>query len=70
MGSQFPRFLIAGFCCISSHIAFKLDKQTMRSYSKLTCEYEFHILTNKKVSAAKDQGKSYMKVRSIGKGVT
>ena len=35
----------------------------LRSYLKLTCEYELHILPNTKVSAAKDHGKNYMKAR-------
>ena len=48
---------------IWSRTAFKLDKQALRSYLKLTCEYELHILPNTKVSDAKDHGKSYMKVR-------
>ena len=48
---------------IWSHTSFKLNKQALRSYLKLTCEYEFHILPNTKVSAAKDHGKNYMKVR-------
>ena len=45
------------------HTAFKLDKQALRSYLKLACEYELHILRNTKVSAAKDHGKNCMKVR-------
>ena len=28
---------------ISSHTAVKLDKQALRSYLKLTCEYKLHI---------------------------
>ena len=48
---------------IWSHMAFKLDKQALRSYLKLTCEYELHILTNTYVSVAKGHGKNYMKVR-------
>ena len=47
----------------SSHTAFKLDKKALRSYLKLTCEYELHILPNTKVSAAKDHGENYMKAR-------
>ena len=43
-------------------ISFKLDKQALRSYLKLTCEYELHILPNTKVSAAKGHGKNYMEV--------
>ena len=42
---------------------FKLDKQAPRSYLKLTCEYELHILPNTEVRTIKDHGKSYMKVR-------
>ena len=47
---------------IWTHTAFKSDKQALRSYLKLTCEYELHILPTTKVSAAKDHGKYYMKV--------
>ena len=50
---------------ISSHTAFKFDKQALRSYLKLTCEYELNILPNTKVSAAKDHGENYMKVRPL-----
>ena len=48
---------------IWSQTVCKLDKQALRNYLKLTCEYELHILPNTKVSAAKDHGKNYMKVR-------
>ena len=41
---------------ISNHTALKLDKQAPKSYLKITCEFETHILPNKKVSAAKDCG--------------
>ena len=34
---------------ISSHTAFNLDKQALRRYLKLTCEYELHILPNRKI---------------------
>ena len=44
-------------------LPFEVDKQALRSYFKLTCEYEHHILPNTKASAAKDHGKNYMKVR-------
>ena len=44
---------------IWSHTTFKLDKQAVRSYLKLTCE--LHILPNTKVSAAKHHGKNCMK---------
>ena len=43
---------------ISSHTALKLGIQTLRSYVKIICEYEFHILPNRKVGAAKDHGKT------------
>ena len=32
---------------------------------KLTREYELHILSNTKVSGAKDQDENYMKVRHL-----
>ena len=41
---------------------FKLDEQALRSYLKLTCEHQLHILPNTEVSTAKDHGKNYMKV--------
>ena len=47
----------------SSHTALILGTQSLRSYLKLTCEYEFHILPNTKVSIAKDHGENYKKVR-------
>ena len=48
---------------ISTHTALKLGIQALRSYLKLTCEYELHTLSNAKVGAAKDHGGNYMKVR-------
>ena len=44
-------------------LLIKLDKQTLKGCLKLTCEYEFHILPNTKVSATEDHGKNYKKVR-------
>ena len=34
---------------ISNHKALKLDVQALRSYLSLICEYELHILPNKKL---------------------
>ena len=48
---------------ISSNTALIRAIQALRSQLKLTCEHELHILSNKKVSAAEDHGKNYMKVR-------
>ena len=48
---------------ISNHTALKLDVQALRSYLRPICEYELYTLPNKKVSAAKDHGKNYMKDR-------
>ena len=48
---------------IWNHVAFKSHIQALRSYFNLSCEYELHILSNTKVSVAKDHGKNYMKVR-------
>ena len=48
---------------ISNHTALKLDIQALSSYLRLFCEYELYSLPNKKVSAAKDHGKNYMKDR-------
>ena len=44
-------------------MALKLDKRALTGYLKLTCEYELDILPNRKVSAAKDYGENYIKVR-------
>ena len=48
---------------ISNHTAFIIDVHSLRSCMRVTCEYEIHILPDKKVSAAKDHGKNYMKDR-------
>ena len=48
---------------ISSHTALKLRKQAMKSYSKITCEFQLRRPPNKKVSAGKDYGWNYMKFR-------
>ena len=48
---------------ISSHTALKFGTQSLRSYSKVTCEYELHILPNTKFSTAKDHGENYIKIR-------
>ena len=55
--------LISSLFAISSHTALKLCTQSLRSYFKVTCEYELHLLPNTKVSTAKDHGENYMKVR-------
>ena len=54
---------IAHKFAISNHTVLILGVHALRSYLKLTCEYEFHSLPNKKVSGAKDHGKNYIKVR-------
>ena len=48
---------------ILNHMALILGVYALRNYLKLTCEYELHSLSNKKVSGAKDHGKNYIKVR-------
>ena len=48
---------------LMSYTALKLATQSLRSYLKVTCEYELYILPNTKVSTAKDYGEKYMKVR-------
>ena len=48
---------------ISSHRAFKLDKQALRNYLRVSCEHELHILPNTKVDTPKDNGKNCTKVR-------
>ena len=47
----------------SNHTDLKLDVHALRSSLKLIYEYEFYTFPNKKVSAAKDCGKNYMKGR-------
>ena len=47
---------------ISSHTALILGLEALKSYFKLTCEYELHALTNTKVRSAKDHGKNYINV--------
>ena len=47
---------------ISNNTALILGVHALRSYLKLSCEYELHSLP-KKVSGAKDHGKNYIKVR-------
>ena len=46
---------------IPNHVSLKLGIQNLRSYLKLICENELHILSNHKVSATKDHGENYMK---------
>ena len=48
---------------ISNRTALILSVPALRSYLKLTCEYELHSLPNKKVSGTKDHGKNYIKVK-------
>ena len=43
---------------ISNHTALILGVHALRNYLSLICEYELHSLPNKKVSGAKDHGKS------------
>ena len=43
---------------ISNHTALILGVPALRSYLRLSCEYELHSLPNKKVSGAKDLGKN------------
>ena len=44
-------------------MALKIHLRTLRSYIMLICEYELCILPNKKVSAAKDHSKNYIRHR-------
>ena len=48
---------------ISNHTTLILSVHALRISLKLICEYELRSLPNKKVSGAKDHGKSYIKVR-------
>ena len=50
---------------ILSHTALKLGMQNLRSYMRLTCEYELDILTNTEVSLTKDHVENYMKIRPL-----
>ena len=45
--------------------ALKLDVQALRSYLSLICKYEFYILSNKRISTAKDQGKNIIKTNPV-----
>ena len=47
----------------SNHASLKLGIHVLRGYLRLTCEYELHILPNTKVSAAREHGKNYIKLR-------
>ena len=46
---------------ISNRTASKLGIQILRSYLKLSCEYEVHTISDTKVSAGKDHGENYIK---------
>ena len=46
-----------------NHIVFKLSIRALKKYLKLGYAHELQNLLNTKVSAAKDHGKNYMKVR-------
>ena len=41
----------------------KLSMHVLRSYFKLVCKYQLHNLPSTKVSAPKDHGENFMKVR-------
>ena len=45
-------------------MSFKSIEETHEDISDFNCESELGILPNKNVSAAKDHGKNYIKVRS------
>ena len=47
-------------------MALKLGIQTLRSYFKIIYEYDFHILPNRKVGAAKDHGQISSRPPSSG----
>ena len=48
---------------VSNHTALISGVHALRSYLKLSYEYELHSLPNKNVSSVKDHGKNYIKVR-------
>ena len=48
---------------IRGRTALKLAVPALRSYLKLTLDNGLHSLPNSKVSAAKDSGENYIKVR-------
>ena len=43
-------------CSFTIHTALKLGKQALKSYLKITCDFQHRSPPNKKVSAAKDYG--------------
>ena len=51
--------------CPESWRLFFVKKIFCLCYLKLSYRYELHILSNKKVSAAKDHGKNYIMVRLL-----
>ena len=51
-------FTIVNKFAISNHTALILGVHALRSYLKLIYEYEPHSLLNKKISGAKDHGKT------------
>ena len=50
---------------ISSHTALILAILALRSYLRLTYEYELRTLPNTDVRAAKDHGKNYINVGQL-----
>ena len=48
---------------ISNNTTLKLAIHALRSSLYQTCKYELHTLSDTKVSATKDHGENYMKVR-------
>ena len=46
---------------ISNHAALKLHVHALRSFPKVNCKYEFYFIPNRKVTAAEDHGKNYVK---------
>ena len=56
-----PKIFLAAF----ETLRHMLDFRSSMSCLKPACEYELHILPNTEVSAAKDHGKTYIKVRLL-----
>ena len=50
---------------ISSYTALKLGMQALISHSKLICEYEPHILINRKFGAAEGHGENYINLIKV-----
>ena len=62
--SDFYVVLTMSLCVLESKQTL-MGTQNLGTYMRLTCEYELHILSDTKVSPAKDHGEKYMKLRPL-----